>query len=78
MLTYHARRLGIDCRLHDLRHSHASQLLQQGVHPEIVSERLGHATMGFTLDTYTHAVQGMDQEAAGQDRRRLADGACVG
>ena len=64
MFTHHARRLKIDWRLHDLRHSHATQLLRQGVHPKIVSDRLGHATVGFTLDTYTRAVQGMDQEAA--------------
>lgn len=64
MFTYHARRLKVDCRLHDLRHSHATQMLQQGIHPKIVSERLGHAKVGFTLDTYTHALQGMDEQAA--------------
>lgn len=64
MFTFHARQLGIGCRLHDLRHSHATQLLSAGVHPKIVSERLGHSTVAFTLDTYTHAVQGMDRDAA--------------
>ncbi len=64
MFTFYARRLKIDCRLHDLRHSHATQLLGQGIHPKIVSERLGHATVAFTLDTYTHAVEGMDKDAA--------------
>jgi integrase len=64
MFTHHARRLKVDCRLHDLRHSHATQLLSAGIHPKIVSERLGHATVAFTLDTYTHAVQGMDRAAA--------------
>ena len=64
MFTYHARRLEVDCRLHDLRHSHATQLLGQGIHPKIVSERLGHATVAFTLDTYTHALEGMDEDAA--------------
>lgn len=64
MFTYHARRLGIDCRLHDLRHSHATQMLRQGVHPKIVSERLGHSKVGFTLDTYTHVLEGMDAQAA--------------
>ncbi len=64
LFLHHARRLGVSCRLHDLRHSHATQLLHQGVHPKIVSERLGHSTVGFTLDTYTHAVQGMDEDAA--------------
>lgn len=64
MFTHHARRLKIDCRLHDLRHSHATHLLGQGIHPKIVSERLGHTKVGFTLDTYAHAVKGMDEEAA--------------
>jgi integrase len=64
MFTYHARRLKVDCRLHDLRHSHATQLLGAGIHPKVVSERLGHATVAFTLDTYTHAVEGMDRDAA--------------
>jgi integrase len=64
MFTYHARRLKVDCRLHDLRHSHATQMLRQGIHPKIVSERLGHSKVGFTLDTYTHALVGMDEQAA--------------
>ncbi|PAE35422.1 hypothetical protein CHI06_23520 [Bacillus sp. 7884-1] len=41
-------------RFHDLRHTHATLLLQQGVHPKVVSERLGHSTIGITMDTYTH------------------------
>lgn len=64
MFTFHARRLGIACTLHSLHHPHATQLLRQAVHLKVVSERLGHATVGFTLDTYTHAVRGMDQDAA--------------
>lgn len=64
MFSFHARRLGIDCRLHDLRHSHATQMLRAGIHPKVVSERLGHAKVGFTMDTYTHAVQGLDEQAA--------------
>jgi integrase len=51
-------------RLHDLRHSHATQLLRQNVHPKIVSERLGHSTVGITLDTYSHVIPGMQEEAA--------------
>ncbi len=51
-------------RFHDLRHTHATQLLRQGVHPKIVSERLGHSKVGLTLDTYSHVVPGMQEEAA--------------
>jgi len=51
-------------RLHDLRHTHATQLLRQGVHPKIVSERLGHATVSITLDIYSHVLPGMQEDAA--------------
>jgi integrase len=51
-------------RFHDLRHTHASHLLRQGVHPKVVSERLGHASVGITLDTYSHLLPGMQAEAA--------------
>lgn len=51
-------------RLHDLRHGHATHLLRQGTHPKIVSERLGHSTVGITLDTYSHVMPGMQEEAA--------------
>jgi integrase len=43
-------------RLHDLRHTHATLALAAGVHPKIVQERLGHANIAITLDTYGHAV----------------------
>jgi integrase len=56
-------------RFHDLRHGHASYLLRLGVHPKIVSERLGHSTVGITLDTYSHVMPGMPENAA----RRLHD-----
>jgi integrase len=51
-------------RLHDLRHTHATIALQAGVHPKVVSERLGHATVAFTLDTYSHAIPAMQEDAA--------------
>jgi len=58
------RRSGLKhIRFHDLRHSHATQLLLQGVHPKIVSERLGHSNIGITLDTYSHVLPGMQEEA---------------
>ena len=51
-------------RFHDLRHSHATLMLVQGVHPKIVSERLGHASVAITLDTYTHVLPSLQQQAA--------------
>ena len=51
-------------RLHDLRHTHATLALQAGIHPKVVSERLGHATVAITLDTYSHAIPAMQEEAA--------------
>jgi integrase len=44
--------------------SHATLALQAGVHPKVVSERLGHATVAITLDTYSHAIPAMQEEAA--------------
>jgi integrase len=51
-------------RLHDLRHSHATLALRAGIHPKVLSERLGHATVAITLDTYSHAIPAMQEEAA--------------
>ena len=51
-------------RFHDLRHTHATLLLKQGVHPKIVSERLGHASVNITLDTYSHVIPSLQKEAA--------------
>ena len=51
-------------RLHDLRHTHATLALQAGIHPKVVSERLGHATVSITLDTYSHAIPALQEEAA--------------
>ena len=51
-------------RLHDLRHTHASLALEAGVHPKVVQERLGHATIAITLDIYSHAIPAMQEDAA--------------
>jgi integrase len=51
-------------RFHDLRHTHATLLLLQGVHPKIVSERLGHSSIQITLDTYSHLLPNMQAAAA--------------
>ena len=51
-------------RLHDLRHTHATLLLQAGVPIKVVSERLGHAQISLTLDIYAHVLPAMDADAA--------------
>ena len=51
-------------RFHDLRHGHATMALLAGIHPKIVSERLGHSTVSITLDIYSHALPSLQREAA--------------
>jgi integrase len=51
-------------RLHDLRHTHATLALERRIHPRVVQERLGHANVGITLDTYSHVSPAMDASAA--------------
>lgn len=59
------RKAGIPkVRFHDLRHTHATQLLASGVHPKIVQERLGHSTITLTLDLYSHVSETMQSDAA--------------
>src|SRR5206468_9525428 len=61
----HVRRLGLKrIRLHDLRHTYATLALQAGIHPKVVSERLGHANISITIDTYSHVAPSMHAEAA--------------
>ena len=51
-------------RFHDLRHTHATLLLAQGVNPKVVQERLGHSQISMTLDTYSHVVPSIQLDAA--------------
>ena len=51
-------------RLHDLRHSNATALIQAGVNPRVVQQRLGHSDVNITLNTYTHVLPEMDVDAA--------------
>ena len=51
-------------RLHDLRHFHATLLLQQGTNPKVVQERLGHSSFAITMDTYSHVAPGLQKQAA--------------
>jgi len=59
------KRVGLPrIRFHDLRHSHATHMLRQGVNPKVVQERLGHSSPAFTLSIYSHVLPGMQEEAA--------------
>jgi len=51
-------------RLHDLQHGHATHLRTAGFGPRLVADRLGHADVGFTLQTYGHVLPGRQAEAA--------------
>jgi integrase len=53
-----------DRRFHDLRHTSATFLLELGIHPKIVQERVGHSQIGITLDIYSHATPTLQREAA--------------
>jgi len=64
------KRAGLpEIRFHDLRHSHATQLLAVGEHPKVVQERLGHSQIRVTLDTYSHVLPSMQREAAEKAER---------
>lgn len=65
--NYHPimRKAGVpEIRFHDLRHTVATLLLAAGGNPRVVSERLGHSNVGFTLQTYAHVLPGQQREAA--------------
>jgi integrase len=50
-------------RFHDLRHTFASLMLLRGAKPKVISEALGHASVGFTMDVYSHIIEGMQADA---------------
>jgi integrase len=62
-------------RIHDLRHTAATLLLLAGVHPKVVSEMLGHASIAITLDLYGHVLPDMQREATAAMERTLNFGA---
>lgn len=65
--TQRARDAGLPpIRLHDVRHSYATAALAAGVPAKIVSERLGHSSIAITLDTYSHVLPNMQEQAAEQ------------
>lgn len=59
-----ASSIGLPCRPHDLRHSHAAMLIKAGVHPKTIQVRLGHASIRTTMDLYGHLYEGVDEAAA--------------
>ena len=60
---FEARAGMLRIRFHDIRHTHATILLLAGVHPKVVSERLGHASIVITLDLYSHVLPGLQEDA---------------
>ncbi len=58
------RKAGLKLRLHDLRHSYASIMLAAGLNVKAISESLGHANIGITLDIYSHLLPGVGKSAA--------------
>ena len=58
------KKAGYKVTFHQLRHAHASFLLQQGDHPKVVSERLGHSNIAITMDLYSHVAPTLQKEAA--------------
>jgi integrase len=63
-----------DIRLYDLRHTSATLALTVGIAPKVVSEQLGHASAAFTLDTYSHVLPHMQEEAAAKMEAALTSG----
>jgi integrase len=71
----HVRAAGLPAiRLHDLRHSYATAALAAGIPAKVVSERLGHATIAITMDTYSHVLPGLDERAAATVARLILEG----
>lgn len=58
-------------RLHDLRHTYATIALSSGAHAKVVAERLGHSTIGITLDTYSHVMPALEEETAARVARLI-------
>src|SRR5881396_2058891 len=70
----HTRAAGLPkIRLHDVRHSYATAALAAGIPAKVVSERLGHANIAITMDTYSHVLPGMDERAASTVARLILD-----
>jgi len=59
-----AETVGQPCRIHDLRHTHASWLIAAGEHPKTIQTRLGHSSIQVTMDRYGHLMEGLDDRTA--------------
>jgi integrase len=71
----HVRRAGLPkIRLHHVRHSYATAALAAGIAAKVVSERLGHATIAITMDTYSHVLPGLDERAAATVAQLILEG----
>ena len=53
----------VNVRFHNLRHTFASLMLLRGAKPKVISEALGHASVAFTMDVYSHIIEGMQSDA---------------
>ena len=60
-------------RFHDLRHTFASLMLLRGAKPKVISEALGHNSVAFTMDVYSHIIEGMQEEGMQEDSMALLD-----
>jgi len=59
-----ARQAGLEgVKFHDLRHTFASLMLLRGAKPKVISEALGHSSVAFTMDVYSHIIEGMQSDA---------------
>jgi integrase len=65
--------VGLPCRIHDLRHTHAAWLIADGEHPKAIQARLGHGSISVTMDRYGHLMDGLDDEIADRLDARAAD-----
>jgi integrase len=66
------REVGVKYRLHDLRHAHATTLIEAGAHIKAVQARLGHSSPSLTMAVYAHVSPGMDQDAADAYARAMS------
>jgi integrase len=62
-------------RIHDLRHGHATLLMEDGVHPKVVSERLGHSNIKMTIDLYSHVTPTMQRQVSDRLEKLIEGGA---